>query len=52
MQIVVVALEHRVLLEVDDDIEIAGRAAVDPGFAFAGQAYAIAFIDTGRNLYR
>ena len=46
-----VALEHRVLLEVDLDVEIARRAAVDAVFAFAGQPDAVTGIDTRRNFY-
>ena len=52
MQVVVVALEHRVLLEVNLHVEVAGRAAVDAVFAFAGEPDAIALVDAGRNLDR
>src|SRR6185295_2031792 len=51
MQVVVVALEHRVRLEVHLDVEVPRRPAVDAGFAFAGQAHAVAFVDAGRNLH-
>src|SRR5688572_19560625 len=44
MQVVVVALEHRVGLDVDLDVEVSGRAAVHPRLAFAGQSHAIAFV--------
>ena len=52
MQVVVVALEHRVRLDVDLDVEVARRAAVHAGLAFAGQAHAVAFVDAGRDLHR
>jgi hypothetical protein len=45
MQVVVVALEHGVRLEVDLHVEVARRAAIDAGLALAGEAYAIAFVD-------
>ncbi len=38
--------------QVDDHIQVARRPAVDAGFAFAGQADAIALVDAGRNLHR
>src|SRR6185312_5686964 len=50
VQVGAVALEHRVGLEADDDVEVAGRAAVDTGFAFAREADAIVLVDTGGNL--
>ena len=37
-EVVAVALEERMLLHLDDDVEIAGRPALRAGFAFAGQA--------------
>src|SRR2546425_5789034 len=52
VQVVVVALEHRVRLDVHLDIEVAGRAAVDTGLAFAGQAHAVALVDAGRDPHR
>jgi hypothetical protein len=52
MQVVVVALEDIVRLEVDLDIQIARRAAIDAMLALAGQANAIALIDPGWNLDR
>ena len=52
VQVVVVALEHGVRLDLDDHVEIARRAAVDAGFAFAGEADAVAFVDAGGNLDR
>ena len=39
-------------LQVDDDVEVARRAAVTPRFAFAGQADAIVLVDARRNLHR
>ncbi len=50
MQIVTVAFEHRVRLDMDLDIEVARRAAVDAGFAVAGRADPHAFVDAGRDL--
>jgi hypothetical protein len=50
MQVVVVAREHRMLLEVNLDIKIARRATIDAMLTFANQPYAIALIDPGRNL--
>jgi hypothetical protein len=52
MQVVMVALEYCVRLEVDLHVEVARRAAVDAMLAFAGEAYAIALVDPGRNLDR
>src|SRR3569832_2829676 len=52
MQVAAVALEHRALLEVDHHIEIARRAAVDAGFAFAGQTDAVPAVDASGNLDR
>src|SRR5882762_6156474 len=52
VQVVVVALEHRVRLDVRLDIEVAGWTAVDAGLAFAGKAHAIALVDAGRDLHR
>src|SRR5690606_11434685 len=49
MQVIVVALEHTVFLEVHLDVEIAAGAAVDAGLTFAAETDAIAFIDTRRN---
>ena len=49
MQVFAVAFEERVLLDVQHDIEIAGRAAEDAGFAFVGVQNARAFIDAGGN---
>ena len=49
-QVVAIPLEQRVRLEVDLYVKIAGRAAIDTRFAFAGKAYAIAFVHAGRNL--
>ena len=48
MQVVAVALEDRVLLEVDHDVEVARRAAVHAGLAFARQADAVALVDARR----
>ena len=50
IEIVFFALEDRVLLHVDDDVKIAGRAAADAGLAVARGAQARAFRDPGGNL--
>src|SRR4030042_3604870 len=52
MQIVAVALEYRVVLEMDHHIEVARRTAVDPGLALAAQTDAVAAVDPGRDLHR
>src|SRR5258708_37801359 len=52
MQIAVVPLERRVRLEADLDVEIAGRASVQAGFALARQADAVVLIDARGNLHR
>ena len=52
VQVVVVALEDGVVLDVDDHIQVAGRTAVHAMFAFAREADAVALVDTGRNLDR
>jgi hypothetical protein len=41
-----------VRLEVHHHVEVAGRAAVDAGLAFARQADAVALVDAGRDLHR
>src|SRR5690606_14548267 len=50
MQVVAIALENLVLLDVDFHIQVARRPAVYTRFAIAGGADAHAVIDTGRNL--
>src|SRR5438270_5395337 len=52
MQIVALALEHRMRLQLDDHVQVARRAAVETGLAFAGEADAIVLVDTGGNLHR
>jgi hypothetical protein len=47
MQVVVVALEYGVRLEVDLHVEVARRAAIDAVFAFAGEPDAVALVDAG-----
>jgi len=51
MQVVVVAREHRMRLDVHLHVEIARRAAVDAGLAFSGEAHAVAFVDAGRDFH-
>ena len=45
MQVVVVALEYRVGLQMYLDVEVAWRAAIDAVLALAGEPYPIAFVD-------
>src|SRR5438105_1146270 len=52
VKIVVVAREYRMRLDVDLQIEVAGRAAVHARLAFARKAHAVAFVDPGGNPYR
>ena len=49
-QIVAVAGEPRILLDEDDHVEVASRAAADPGLAFALQSQALPRGDAGRDL--
>ncbi len=44
------ALEHLMRLHGHEDVEIAGRPAVQPGLALAGEADARAFLDAGRDV--
>src|SRR5437867_3791925 len=52
VQVRTIALEHRVRLERNDDVEIAGRTAVRARLAFAGQTNPVVRIDAGGNLDR
>jgi hypothetical protein len=52
MQVVVVAGEDGVCLEMDLDVKIARWTTIDAVFAFAGQPDTIALIDSCGNLYR
>ena len=49
VQIVAVALEKRMLLHVDDDVQISSRPAGRPGLALAGQTQTLTCGDSGRN---
>ena len=51
VQVVVVALEYRVLADVDLDVEVARWAAIDTRFAVAGVAQAHALVDAGGDLH-
>src|SRR5262249_521471 len=51
-QVVAVAQEHRVLLHVHDDHEIARRCAAFAGFTLAGDALHVAVLDARRDLDR
>src|ERR1019366_8398382 len=50
VQVVFVAFEEWVLLDLEEHVEIAGRAAVGSGLAFAGQAQAVAVGHAGRDV--
>ena len=52
VEVVAVALEERMVLHVDDDVEVARRTARASGFAFAGQTQPLAGGDAGRNAHR
>src|SRR6185503_20102988 len=52
VQIVAVAVKERMVLHVDDDVEIAGRAAAAARFALAAQAQALPARDAGGDLHR
>src|SRR5947209_2843342 len=47
-----VALEDRVGRDADENVEVAWRGAVHPGFALAGEADAGAVLDPGRDIDR
>ena len=51
-QVVAVAAEELVLLDVHDDVEMAGGSAAGAGFAFVLQPELLAGGDAGRNLDR
>src|SRR6266567_7373655 len=51
MQVVVVALEHGVRLDLDLHVEVACRTAVHPGLAFSREANAVAVVDSRRNFH-
>ena len=51
-QVHAVATEELVVLHVDDDVQIARRAAGSAGFALALQPQLLAGGDAGRNLHR
>src|SRR6185436_10183471 len=46
------ALEHRVRLELHDDLQVAARAAVDARLALARQPDAVVLVDARRDLHR
>src|SRR5450755_2076775 len=52
VEVVAIALEDAMGLQVHDDVEVPRRAAVHAGLAFAGQADAVALVDAGGNLHR
>src|SRR2546421_263223 len=51
MQVVMVALEYGVRLDVDLHVEVSRRAAVHAGLAFAREPHAVAFVDAGGDLH-
>src|SRR5207253_1421803 len=52
MNVVVATSELLVIFDRDEDVKIAGRAAVVSRLPFCGHAKARAFVDTGGNLHR
>src|SRR5450631_1062562 len=52
MQIAVLALEHRMRLQADHDVQVAGRPAVEPRLSFTRQPDAIVLVDALGNLHR
>src|SRR5437762_5854115 len=52
MQIGTLALEHRMRLQIDDDVQVARRTCVRAAFTFTTQANAIVLVDTGWNFHR
>src|SRR5688572_6279626 len=52
MQVGAFALEHRVRLQLHDDVEIAVGAAVDARLAFARETDAVVLVDARGNLHR
>src|SRR6185369_13698109 len=51
-EVAAVALEDGVLADADLDVEISRRPAIAPGFAFAGEADAVAIVDACGHLHR
>ena len=49
-EVTAIALEDRVLADLNLDVQITGRSTVAPGFPFTGEADPIPVVDTGRNL--
>src|ERR1043166_1747336 len=52
MDVVVAALEFRMLAHGDEDVQIAGGTAVESSLALARDAQARAVVDAGRDLHR
>ena len=52
MQIIVIALENLMRLEMDLDIQIARRPAIHTSLTFTGQTDAVALVNAGRDAYR
>src|SRR5260221_14653123 len=49
-EVVALALEAWVVLEADEDVEVARRAAAHPGLALARDAELLAVVDAGRDV--
>jgi hypothetical protein len=49
VQIVAIALKHAMLLDVNLDIQITGRAAIHAGLTISGRANPHTVINTGRD---
>src|ERR1051325_6088153 len=50
MEIILVALENRMLGDLEHNVQIAGRAAVDSGLSFLGEPQLRAVVDAGWNV--
>src|SRR5262249_47903078 len=51
MQVVLLPLEERVVADFEEDVEIAGGAAVGAGLAFAREPQPVAVVDARRNVH-
>src|SRR6185503_18527009 len=51
LEVVALAPEHRRLADVRDDVEVAGRAAAQPGLALAGEPDPRALLDARRDVH-
>ena len=52
VKVITVSGKDFVGADMNHHVQIAGRPAIDAGFTFSGQAYAVAFVNAGWNFYR